>query len=137
MVCGKSETIQSEPAGVNLTTLIDIPDTFVYVIASVAKMGIDPLMEIMWRKHGIKPIKDMVAYFDLKLMKASCSKKARTLFEHIRATDQLCLFSNEHCANIGKGYKGKRKLPSTVPKLARLFRARSAPPRHVPISARC
>lgn len=81
MVWGKSETIQSEPAGVNLTTLIDIPDTFVYVIASVAKMGIDPLMEIMWRKHGIKPIKDMVAYFDLKLMKASCSKKARTLFE--------------------------------------------------------
>jgi hypothetical protein len=108
VLCGKSETIQSEPARVILATLIEISDTYVYIIASVAKMGIDPLLEMMWRKHGIKPKKDMVAYFDLKLMKESGSKKARTFFEHRRATNQPCLFSNKHCDNIGKGDKDKR-----------------------------
>ena len=65
MLCEKSETIQSESARVILATLIEISDTEVNIIVSVAKMGIDPLLEMMWRKHGIKPKKDMVAYFDL------------------------------------------------------------------------
>jgi hypothetical protein len=44
--------------------------------------------------------------------------------------------SAEICAIIRKAKKGKKKLPSTVPKSARQFRARRAPPRHVQKLAR-
>jgi len=69
-------------------------------------------------------------------MKERGLKRAGALFEHRRATDQPYLFSNKHRANIRKALKGKKKLPSTVPKSARQFGARSSPPRYVPKLAR-
>jgi hypothetical protein len=49
-------------------------------------MGIDLFMEMMWRGHGVKPKKDLAAFFET--MKERSSKRARILFEHRRATNQ-------------------------------------------------
>jgi hypothetical protein len=91
----------SEPAGEILTTHIGIPGR--YVIALVAIMGNNLFMNMMWRVHGVKPIKDVDGY--LETMKERSLKRKQDLYKQRRATAQPYLRSEENRMRISQNRK--------------------------------